>query len=149
MISAPPREARKFNGRDHIMEESIKGDFSIVKGWKADKLGNVIFKKTARNFNPDVAGAGKVCIVEVEEIVEPGQLDPDNIHLPANYVHRIIKGERYDKQIEFRVVHKEGEKITITGKDKEARERIVKRATAEIKDGMFVNLGIGLPGFCS
>jgi hypothetical protein len=64
-------------------------------------------------------------------------------------VHRIIKGERYDKQIEFRVVHKEGEKITITGKDKEARERIVKRATAEIKDGMFVNLGIGLPGFCS
>lgn len=69
VIAAPPREARKFNGRDHIMEESIKGDFSIVKGWKADTLGNVVFKKTARNFNPDVAGAGKVCIVEVEEIV--------------------------------------------------------------------------------
>ena len=69
MIPARPRESKKFNGRDHILEESITGDFSIVKGWKADTLGNVIFRKTARNFNPDVAGAGKTCIVEVEEIV--------------------------------------------------------------------------------
>jgi len=69
VIAAPGRESRKFNGRDHIMEESLTGDFSIVKGWKADTLGNVVFKKSARNFNPDVAGAGKTCIVEVEEIV--------------------------------------------------------------------------------
>lgn len=131
------------------MEESLTGDFSIVKGWKADTLGNVIFKKTARNFNPDVAGAGKTCIVEVEEIVQPGELDADQIHLPACYTHRIVKGERYDKQIEFRMVHSAGSKPQITGKDKEARERIVKRAAREIKDGMFVNLGIGLPGFCT
>lgn len=90
------------------MEESITGDFSIIKGWKADKLGNVVFRKSARNFNPDVAGAGKVCIIEVEEIVEPGELDPDHIHMPACYAHRIVKGEHYDKQIEFRIVHKEG-----------------------------------------
>ena len=69
MIPSKPREKRSFNGRDHILEESITGDFSIVKGWKADTLGNVVFRKTARNFNPDVAGAGKTCIVEVEEIV--------------------------------------------------------------------------------
>ena len=97
VIPAKGKEGRQYNGRDYILEESITGDFSIVKGWKADKLGNVIFKKTARNFNPDVAGAGKVCIVEVEEIVEPGTLDPENIHLPACYAHRIVKGERYDK----------------------------------------------------
>jgi len=69
LIPAKGRESRKFNGRDHIMEESLTGDFSIVKGWKADTLGNVVFRKTARNFNADVAGAGKTCIVEVEEIV--------------------------------------------------------------------------------
>ena len=79
------------------MERSLTGDFSIVKGWKADTLGNVVFRKTARNFNPDVAGAGRTCIVEVEEIVPAGSLDPDHIHLPANYVHRIVKGERYEK----------------------------------------------------
>lgn len=149
VIPADPKPSMVLNGRDHIMEHSITGDFSIVKGWKADKLGNVIFRQSARNFNPDVAGAGKVCIVEVEEIVEAGELDPENIHLPACYAHRIVKGERYEKQIEFRIVHKEGAKPQITGRDKEARERIVKRAAAEIKDGMFVNLGIGLPAFCS
>lgn len=126
----------------------MTGDFSIVKGWKADTLGNVVFRKTARNFNSDVAGAGKTCIVEVEEIVQPGELDPDNIHLPACYTHRIVKGELYEKRIEFRMVHTEGSKVQISGKDKDARERIVKRAAKEIKDGMYVNLGIGLPVFC-
>lgn len=79
------------------MEEALVGDFSIIKGWKADTYGNVIFKKTARNFNPDVAGAGRTCIVEVEEIVPAGTFSPDDIHLPACYVHRIVKGERYEK----------------------------------------------------
>ena len=111
VIPAKGREVRNFNGRDHILEESITGDFSIVKGWKADTLGNVIFKKTARNFNPDVAGAGRTCIVEVEEIVQPGELDPENIHLPACYTHRIVKGEKYEKKIEFRMVYTEGSKV--------------------------------------
>jgi 3-oxoacid CoA-transferase len=149
VIGAKPKEGRNFNGRDFIMEESITGDFSIIKGWKADTLGNVIFRKTARNFNQDMAGAGKTCIVEVEEIVEPGELDPEHIQLPACYAHRIVKGERYEKQIEFRHVYVEGQRPQISGRDKDARERIVKRATAEIKNGMFVNLGIGLPAFCS
>jgi len=97
VIAAEARRAEKFDGRDYIMERALTGDFSIVKGWKADTLGNVVFKQTARNFNPDVAGAGKICIVEVEEIVPAGSLDPNNIHLPACYVHRVVKGERYDK----------------------------------------------------
>lgn len=96
-IPAKPKEPRVFNGKNYMMEESITGDFSLVKGWKADKLGNVIFKKSARNFNPDVAGAGKICIVEVEEIVEPGELDPAEVHLPACYTDRLVLGERYDK----------------------------------------------------
>lgn len=81
--------------------------------------------------------------------MQPGELDPDHIHLPACYSHRIVKGERYEKKIERRVVYEEGKKVEILGKNKEMRERIVKRASAEIKDGMYVNLGIGLPGFCS
>lgn len=149
MVGAEPKEGRNFNGKDYIMEEAITGDFSLVKGWKADKLGNVIFKKTARNFHPDLAGASKTCIVEVEEIVEPGELDPDHIHLPACFTHRIVKGEVYEKRVERRVIYQPGKKVEILGANKEARERIVKRATQEIKDGMYVNLGIGLPGFCS
>jgi 3-oxoacid CoA-transferase len=97
VIAAAPRKSEKFNGRDYILEEALVGDFSIIKGWKADTFGNVIFRKTARNFNPDVAGAGRTCIVEVEEIVPAGKFNPDDIHLPACYVHRIVKGERYEK----------------------------------------------------
>lgn len=86
------------------MEEAITGDFSIVKGWKADTQGNVVFRKTARNFNPNVATAGKLCIVEVEEIVPAGSIDPDHVHLPSCYVDRIVRGEKYVKQIEFRTI---------------------------------------------
>ena len=150
VIGAPPRESRVINGRDYILETALTGDFAIVKGWKADERGNVVFRKAARNFNPDVATAGKICIVEVEEIVKTGDLDPENIHLPACYVNRIVKGERYDKQIEFRVVHKEGQSASNKGgAADEGRNRIIKRAALEIKDGMNVNLGIGLPSFCA
>lgn len=111
MIGAEPRERRNFNGRDFILEQSITGDVSIIKAWKADKKGNVMFRKTARNFNPDVATAGRTCIVEVEELVEEGELDPDHIHLPAVYVDKIVVGEKFEKRIEFKTMHVEGQAV--------------------------------------
>jgi 3-oxoacid CoA-transferase subunit A len=104
-LVAQGKETRVFDGREYVMERGIKGDFSLVKAWKADKLGNLVFRKTARNFNPMVATAGKICIAEVEEIVEPGELDPDNIHTPAVYVHRLVKGS-FEKRIEQRTIRK-------------------------------------------
>lgn len=97
------KEVREFNGRKFILEEGIVGDFAIVKGWKADHYGNVIYRKTARNFNPMAATAGRITVVEVEEIVEPGELDPDQIHTPGIYVDRLIQGT-FEKRIEKRTV---------------------------------------------
>ncbi|UOA14006.1 MULTISPECIES: CoA transferase subunit A [Sulfitobacter] len=96
---AEGKEVKQFGGEDYILEEGIFADLSIVKAWKADDTGNLVFRKTARNFNPPAAMCGKVCIVEVEEIVPRGSLDPDHIHLPGIYVHRIIQGE-HEKRIE-------------------------------------------------
>lgn len=93
------KEVREFNGRKYIMEESITGDFAIVKAWKADRYGNLVYRQTAQNFNPMAATAGKITVVEVEEIVEPGELDPASIHTPGIYVDRIIKGT-FEKRIE-------------------------------------------------
>ena len=104
IIGSLPKERRTYEGREYILESSILGDYALVKGWKADTKGNVIFRKTARNFNPEVATAGRKCIVEVEEIVPEGSLDPDNIHLPAVYVDRIVQGEKYEKRIEFKTM---------------------------------------------
>ncbi|SDI17713.1 CoA transferase subunit A [Pseudomonas panipatensis] len=98
---ADGKEVREFNGRPYIMEQSITGDFAIVKGWKADHYGNVIYRHTAQNFNPVVATAGRITVVEVEEIVEPGELDPTQIHTPGIYVDRIIQGS-FEKRIEKR-----------------------------------------------
>jgi len=97
------KEVREFNGRPHILEEAITGDFAIVKGWKADWYGNVIYRHTAQNFNPMAATAGKITVVEVEEIVEPGELDPAHIHTPGIYVDRLIQGS-FEKRIEKRTV---------------------------------------------
>ncbi|APZ51551.1 CoA transferase subunit A [Salipiger abyssi] len=96
---AEGKEVKQFGGEDYILEEGIFADLSIVKAWKADTTGNCVFRKTARNFNPPAAMCGKICVMEVEEIVEPGELDPDHIHLPGIFVHRIIKGE-HEKRIE-------------------------------------------------
>jgi 3-oxoacid CoA-transferase subunit A len=98
------KEVREFNGRPHILEESVVGDFAIVKGWKADRYGNVVYRNTAQNFNPMAATAGRITVVEVEEIVEPGELKPDQIHTPGIYVDRIIQGS-FEKRIERRTVH--------------------------------------------
>ena len=102
-VIADGKEHKDFNGETYIMEEGIFADLSIVKAWKADETGNLVFRKTARNFNPPAAMCGKVCVVEVEEIVPTGSLDPDSIHLPGIYVHRLIQGE-HEKRIEQRTV---------------------------------------------
>ena len=101
---AEGRETREFDGRTYLMEHALHGDFAFVKAWKGDTHGNLVFRKTARNFNPLVAKAAKVTIAEVEELVPAGQLDPDEIHLPGIYVQRIIQGEHYEKWIEQRTV---------------------------------------------
>jgi 3-oxoacid CoA-transferase subunit A len=101
---AEGKEHKVFNGRTYILEEGIVGDYAFVKAWKADRLGNLIYRKTARNFNPLAAMAGKISIAEVEEIVEPGRLNPDEIHTPGIYVQRLLLGESYEKRIERRTV---------------------------------------------
>ena len=101
---AEGKETREYNGKMYILEEAFQSDFAIVKAWKGDKYGNLIFKGTARNFNPMMAKAGKITIVEVEELVEPGVLDPTNVHVPGVYVHRIFEGKNYEKRIEQRTV---------------------------------------------
>ncbi len=103
-LVAEGKEVKSFDGEDYILERGIFADLSIVKAWKADESGNVIFRKTARNFNQPAATCGKVCVVEVEEIVPVGTLDPDAIHLPGVYVQRMIIGAPYEKKIEFKTV---------------------------------------------
>ncbi|MDQ7949019.1 MAG: CoA transferase subunit A [Pedobacter sp.] len=101
---AEGKEVRNFNGKDYLMEYAFEADFALVKAWKGDTAGNLIFRSTSRNFNPVMAMAGKVTIAEVEELVEAGALDPDQIHTPGVYVHRIFKGNNYEKRIEQRTV---------------------------------------------
>jgi 3-oxoacid CoA-transferase subunit A len=102
-VVAEGKEHKEFDGETYILERGIRADLSIVKGWKADEAGNLVFRKTARNFNQPMATAGRVCVAEVEEIVPVGSLDPDGIHLPSIYVKRMILGAPYDKKIEFRM----------------------------------------------
>ena len=98
------KEVRYFNGKPHILEAALEADFALVKAWKGDKNGNIIFKGTARNFNPVMAMAGKITVVEVEELVELGELDPNHIHIPGVFVQRIFEGKDYEKRIEQRTV---------------------------------------------
>ncbi len=103
---AEGKEIRVFEGREFVLEKGITGDFAFVKAWKGDKFGNLIFRKTARNFNPMVATAGKITVAEVEELVEIGELDPDQIHTPGVYVQRIFQGRNYQKRIEQKTTQK-------------------------------------------
>jgi 3-oxoacid CoA-transferase subunit A len=100
------KEEREFDGRKYVLERAITGDYAIVKAWKGDRFGNLVYRHTAMNFNPLCAMAGKICIAEVEELVEVGELDPSQIHTPSIYVHRIFKGPKFEKRIERRTVRK-------------------------------------------
>jgi 3-oxoacid CoA-transferase subunit A len=101
---AAGKEVREFNGKMHLMEHALHADFSLVKAWRGDRLGNLQFRKTTRNFSTSMARAGNISIVEVEELVEPGALDPDQIHVPGIYVHRIFQGKGYEKRIERKTI---------------------------------------------
>ena len=103
-VVAEGKEVQVFDGEEYVLETGIRADLSVIKGWKADETGNLIFRKTSRNFNQPAATCGKVCVAEVEEIVPVGSLDPDCIHLPSIFVKRLILGAPYDKKIEFRTV---------------------------------------------
>ena len=105
-LIAEGKDVREFDGRKYVLERSLRADFALVKAWKADTMGNLVFRKTARNFNPLCAMAGKITIVEVEELVEAGSIDPDHVHLPGIYVKRLFHGKNYEKRIEKRTVRK-------------------------------------------
>src|ERR1700687_1265143 len=107
-LVAEGKETRDFDGRTYVMERGLKADFAFVKAWKGDHEGNLIYRKTARNFNPMMATAAKITIAEVEHLVEPGELDPDMVHTPSVFVKRIFRGERFEKRIEKRTVTKAG-----------------------------------------
>src|ERR1700688_3851577 len=128
---AEGKETRVFDGKEYVLEPAIKADVSLVKAWKGDRSGNLIFRKTSRNFNPMIASCGKVCVAEVEQLVEIGELDPDQIHTPGIFVNRIIQGAKYEKRIEFRTIQGSG----AAKKENPVRELMEKRPAKGRRDG--------------
>jgi len=145
------KEHKVINGKEYLMEMALTADFSLIKAWKGDTEGNLIFRGTAQNFNTMMAKAGKIVIAEVEELVEAGKLDPNAIHVPGIYVHRIFQGLNYQKRIEKKTIHIPNviENHPTSSGIGLSKEQIAQRIAQELKNGDYVNLGIGIPTLVS
>ncbi len=147
---AEGKEIREFDGKKYLMESWLRADFSIVKAWKGDSSGNLVFKGTARNFSPMMASAGKITIAEVEELVPLGMLNPNDIHVPGIYVQRVFQGKNYEKRIEQRTVsanqrqENDNSQFYVIGKGL-TKFGIAKRISYDLKNNQYINLGIGIP----